>query len=146
MNKRSKGFTLLELMIVVVIVAILTAIAYPSYRDYIARGRRSDGQSALLDLASRMERYYSQQNTYQTATIGTGGANDVRATNTSPEGWYTLSISAQTASAFTLSATPLNAQATDDKVCQTLTLNSLGAKGITTGPGGVPTGPVTRCW
>jgi type IV pilus assembly protein PilE len=141
----SKGFSLIELMIVVVIVAILTTIAYPSYRDYITRGRRSDGQSALLDLASRMERYYSQQNTYQTATIG-AGATAVRSSNTSPEGWYTLSITAQTASTFTLRATPLNAQATDDLRCQSLTLNNLGVKGITAGPAGAPTGTVAQCW
>jgi type IV pilus assembly protein PilE len=145
-KRLNKGFTLIELMIVVVIVAILTTIAYPSYRDYITRGRRADGQAALLDLASRMERYYSQQNTYQTATIGTGTATDVRATNLSPDGWYTLSISAQTPSSYTLQAIPNNQQATDDRRCQTLTLNSLGVKGITASPGGTPTGPVARCW
>ncbi|MGQ3888979.1 type IV pilin protein [Legionella sp. CNM-1927-20] len=142
----NKGFTLIELMIVVVIVAILTMIAYPSYQDYITRSRRADGQAALLDLASRLERYYAQQNTYQTATIGTGNATDVRATNLSPEQWYTLSITAQTPSSYTLQAVPNNQQATNDTRCQTLTLNSLGVKGITAGPAGVPTGPASRCW
>ncbi|QRN04265.1 prepilin-type N-terminal cleavage/methylation domain-containing protein [Legionella sp. MW5194] len=142
----NKGFTLIELMIAVVVIAILTTIAYPSYLEYITRARRSDGQSALLDLASRMERFYSERNTYQTATIGTGAATDVRATNVSPDGWYTLSITAQTASAYTLQATPRNAQGTDDTRCQSLTINNLGAKGITNGPGGAPSGPVARCW
>ncbi|STX51876.1 Type-IV pilin [Legionella busanensis] len=142
----NRGFTLIELMIVVVIVAILAVIAYPSYQDYITRGRRADGQAALLDLASRMERYYTQQNTYQTATIGTGNATDVRGTNLSPDQWYTLSITAQTPSTYTLQATPRNQQATNDTRCQTLTLNSLGVKGIGTGPGGAPTGPVSKCW
>lgn len=142
----NKGFTLIELMIVVVVIAILTTIAYPSYLEYITRARRSDGQAALLDLASRMEKYYSEQNTYQTATIATGGATDIRATNTSPDGWYTLSIPAQTATTYTLQATPLNSQGTSDLRCQSLTINSLGAKGIGDGPGGTPTGPVNRCW
>lgn len=141
-----KGFTLIELMITVVVIAILVTIAYPSYREYIARSRRADGQSALLDLASRMERYYSDRNTYQTATIGTGAATDVRATNLSPESWYTLAITAQTASSYTLQATPRNAQGTTDTRCQSLTINNLGAKGIANGPAGTPTGPVDRCW
>ena len=143
---RNKGFSLIELMIVLVIIAILVTIAYPSYREHISRGRRSDGQSALLDLASRLERYYSQQNSYIGATVGTGGANDIRSSNTSPEGWYTLSITTQTASAFTIRATPRNAQSTDDRRCQTLTLTNLGVKGITAGPSGSPTGTVTQCW
>lgn len=142
----NKGFTLIELMIAVVVIAILTTIAYPSYLEYITRARRSDGQSALLDLASRMERFYSERNTYQTATIGTGAATDIRATNVSPDGWYTLSITAQNGSSYTLQATPRNGQATDDTRCQSLTLNNLGAKGIANGPGGAPTGPVARCW
>ena len=147
MRKRlNKGFSLIEMMIVLVIFAILVTIAYPSYQDYVSRGRRSDGQAALLDLASRMERYYAQQNTYQTATIGTGAATDVRGSNLSPEGWYTLSISAQTASSYTLQAVPNNQQATTDKRCQTLTINNLGVKGITAGPAGTPTGTVANCW
>ena len=142
----NKGFSLIELMIVMAIVVIITSIAYPNYRDYITRGRRTDGQSALLDLAGRMERYYSEQNTYQTATIGTGAATDVRTTNISPETWYTLSITAQTASSFTLQATPRNAQANADLLCQSLTLNNIGAKGITNGPAGAPTSTATQCW
>jgi len=141
-----KGFTLIELLIAIIIIGILAGIAYPSYLDYITRSRRSDGQAALLDLASRMERFYSERNTYQTATIATGGNTDIRSTNVSPEGWYTLSIAAQNASSYTLQATPRNAQGTDDKRCQSLTVNNLGAKGITNGPYGAPTGPTSRCW
>lgn len=145
MDKR-KGFTLIELLIVVAVVGILAGIAYPSWRDYIARGRRTDGKSALLDLANRMERYYSQQNTYLGATLGSGGASDVRSSNLSPEGWYTLSLTNLSASTYTLNATPRNAQATDDSLCQTLTLTNLGIKGIANGPGGTPSGSVTQCW
>lgn len=141
-----KGFTLIELMIVIVIVSILVSIAYPSYRDYVTRGRRSDAKMALLDLASRMERYYSEQNSYLGATIASGGANDVRSTNTSPEGWYRLAITAVTSSSYTLTATPLSSQATDDKRCQTFTYNSLGQKGVTTGPAGAPTDTAAKCW
>ncbi len=143
---KNKGFTLIELLMVLVIIGILISIAYPSYRDYITRARRSDGQAALLDLASRMERYYSEENTYATATIGTGNATDVASSNQSPEGWYTLVISSATANSYTLQAIPQNAQATADTRCQTLTLNSQGVKGITAGPSGTPTGTATDCW
>jgi len=141
-----RGFTLIELMIVVVIVGILVAIAYPSYTNHIARARRADGQSSLMDLASRLERYYSENNTYQTATIGGGGATEVLPSATSADGWYQLAITNQTAGSYAISATPLNAQATYDTRCQTLTYTSLGVKGITAGPSGAPTGVVTDCW
>jgi type IV pilus assembly protein PilE len=142
----SKGFTLMELLIAMLIVGILTAIAYPSYTDYVTRARRGDGQAALLNLATRMERFYSENSTYQTATIGTGTNTDVLSISTSPEGWYSLSITGASASGYTLRATPLNSQATTDTRCQSLTINNLGAKGITTGPAGVPTGSLSRCW
>jgi len=141
-----KGFTLMELMITLVIVGILTTIAVPSYKDYIMRARRSDGKSALMDLASQMERFYSERNTYVGATIGGGGANEVRSSPTSTDGWYTLAITTQTASNFTIQASPNNAQATADTTCQTLTMTNLGVKGIAAGSGGTPSGPVTKCW
>lgn len=140
-----KGFSLIELLIVMVIAGILVSIAYPSYREYITRARRSDGQAALLDLASRMERYYSEENTYETATVGTGNPTDIIASNLSPEGWYTLVINA-TAHSYNLQAIPRNAQATSDTRCQTLTLNNLGLKGIASGPAGAPSGTVAQCW
>jgi len=141
-----KGFSLVELLVVLVIVGILASIAYPSYRDYITRARRSDGQASLLDLANRMERYYSEQNTYQTATIGTGNATDIIASNQTPEGWYTLSITAANGSSYTLQATPNGVQGTSDTICQSLTINNIGVKGVATGPAGAPTGTAATCW
>ena len=142
----NKGYTLIELLVVLLIVGILTAIAYPGYKEYITRAHRSDGQAALLDLAGRMERYYSEHNTYQTATIGAGGNTDLLTSAVTPERWYTLSITNATNSSFTLRATPTGTQATNDTRCQTLTLNNLGAKGVTAGPAGVPTGTPAECW
>lgn len=146
-SMKSKGFTLIELMIVVAIIGIIASIAYPSYRNHIASARRTDGQAALMDLASRMERFYSEQQSYLNATVGSGNtATDVISSKTSPQGWYNLSISAQTASSYTLQAIPQSSQATADTLCQTLTLNNLGAKGMIAGPAGAPTGQVTDCW
>ena len=138
---QKKGFTLIEVMMVVLIVSILAMIAYPSYQQYVTRARRSDGQHALLDLAARMERYYSQQNTYVGATLGAGANSDVLAGNQSPEGWYILSIQAQSAGAYTLLATPQGAQATTDTQCVNLSINSIGQKGFSGA-----TGNLQQCW
>ena len=62
--KRSRGFTLIELMIVVAVVGILAAIAYPSYTDSIVKGRRAQGRTALAELMQQQERYMTQNNTY----------------------------------------------------------------------------------
>lgn len=83
---RNRGVTLIELMIVVVIVGILTAIAYPSYTQYVLRAKRSEAKALLADVASRMERYYFDNNTYTTdlTQVGYNVANPPSA-----EGHYT---------------------------------------------------------
>lgn len=126
--RTSRGFTLMELMIAVVIVGILAAIAYPSYTDHMMKTRRSDGQSALMNLSSFLESYYTDNNTYTGATLAGLGL-----TATSPSGYYTISISAIAATSYTLRATPTGAQATD--TCGALTLTNTNVKG-----------PSTSCW
>ncbi len=146
-HTRSRGFTLIELMIVLVIVAILTAIAYPSYTQHVVKTRRADGQSALMHAYALMERYYAENNTFATATINTGtAATDIisggptNGQEPSPEGFYNISIQAQNANSFTLQAVPTGTQATEDDTCATLTINSLGEKGQT------GSGDVGDCW
>ena len=70
--KRTGGFTLLEVMIVVVIVGILAAIALPSYSNYVKRTNRSQAKQFLQDIANREEQYRLDQRAY-TATLGSGG-------------------------------------------------------------------------
>lgn len=141
-----RGYTLIEIIIVLAIVGILASIAYPSYQDYLTRSRRSDGQSALLDLANRMERYYSKHQSYQLAAIGSGGEHDVLGRSITPGNAYTLEIIHATENTYLLQATPIGAQAKADTRCQTLTFNYLGIKGITSGPAGVPMGSIEQCW
>lgn len=70
-----QGFTLIEMMIVVAIIGILAAVAYPSYAEHVKRGNRSEGQALLSDIAAAQERYYSQNNRYITATGEIGRAH-----------------------------------------------------------------------
>lgn len=116
---RSKGFTLIELMIVVAIIGILAAIAYPSYQDHVRKTRRSDAQGALMGLANAMERHYTANNTYAGAAAGGNdtGAPAIYADESPLDGgtkFYDLAIVAPTsATSYTIRATPKNGQAGD---------------------------------
>lgn len=140
------GFSFIELLFVMFIISIISLIAYPNFNNYIIRAHRSDGQTALLDLSIRMENYYAENNSYKKATIGEGNGHDILASNISPEGFYILSITNATDSTYDLKATPIMSQATGDKLCQSLTISSLGNKNITTGPLNRPTGTSADCW
>lgn len=96
------------------------------------RTHRVEGQTALLDLAHRMEQYFAEQNTYQTATIAQNKSSDILSTYNSPNGWYLLSIVEATPTAYTLQATLQKSQAMQDPDCATLTFNHLGQKGSST--------------
>ena len=110
-----KGFSLIELMIVVAIVGIIAAIAYPSYQGVIADGYRSTGQADLLGLASAMERHHSGSFSYEGAANGGSntGAPAIFATH-SPSSEpianrrYNLTIQAASATGFELRATPVS--------------------------------------
>ena len=86
------GFTLIELMIVVAIVGILAAIAYPSYTEQVRQSRRSDCEGALTGLASAMERYFTVNNTYVGAAVGAGGIFPNQCPIDGNTAYYTLQI------------------------------------------------------
>lgn len=112
-NTKSKslndGFTLLELMIVVVIIGIIAAIAYPSYRNYVTQTRRSDAQIALTEVANREEQYFIQCNAY-TSTLSGGNISACTGLNystLSPESDYLLSVAlAASSTQYTATADP----------------------------------------
>ena len=113
MLKRQRGFTLIELMITVAVIAILAAIAYPSYQDSIRKSRRTDAKNALTQAAANMERYYTEKNTYAMPAI-CGGTPAIcpgscsAGVCTSTEGNYLIVLKpAPTAIAFTIVANPV---------------------------------------
>lgn len=144
---REAGFTLIELMAAIVIGALLMAIAVPSYTSQVRKSRRTDAKSALMDMATREERYLSLNNAYTNASAnlgyGPGGFPQ-----TVGSGYYTISVapptaaSAGVAAAFTATATPIGAQ-TKDTQCQSFSIDSTG-KQLATDSGGNDT--TTTCW
>jgi type IV pilus assembly protein PilE len=134
MRKYMKGVTLMELMIVVVIISILTAIAYPSYRQYVARAKRNEAKAGLLQIATLQERFYLQNNTYTTDLTNLGFT--VAANAPSDTGTYVFNV--PTANANTFNAVAAY-QKTDGELakCATLTIDGRQAKGST---------PYNDCW
>jgi type IV pilus assembly protein PilE len=127
MIKRSKGMTLIELMITVAVVGILATIAYPSYQNQIRRSNRSDAITALTAMANAQERFYLANNTYATTTPPLGFP---AAPGNSQRGFYTLTVaSPDFTTRFTVTAAAVaGGPQAGDTACTPLTLNSTGIK------------------
>ena len=158
-NPGTPGFTLIELMIVVVIIGVLAMIAYPSYQNWTAQARRSDAYTSLSQLANDLEKFYSECSAYTTnitsanrsctapagpppGSLGKGATG-----NLSPNQSYQLTIATAgagvPAGGYLITATARGQQATKDATCTTFTLDNTGVKGAKDGGGTVTT---NLCW
>jgi type IV pilus assembly protein PilE len=124
---QSKGFTLIELVIVVAIIAVLSAIAIPAYRQYVLRSNRTSATRALQDMATREENYYFTNNAYTNSTTNLGLTSAV-----TPDGYYTLSIPSASSTDYTLLATPTpGSPQTQDVKCLNFQLQRNGTETAT---------------
>jgi type IV pilus assembly protein PilE len=145
---REAGFTLIELMVTIVIGAILVTIAVPSYTSQVRKSRRTDAKTALLDLATREERYSSLNNAYTnvSASLGYGTGGFPQSVGS---GYYNIGTTftitpaaPQVAAAFTVTATPIGPQ-TKDTQCQIFSIDQTGKQHATDSGGNDTT---TICW
>lgn len=130
-RRLARGFSLIELMVVVVVIAILAAVAYPNYRDSTLKSRRGQAKADLVELAQILERRHTVQNSYAGAVPTLSDSSALR--------YYTFTPTslAAGAQAFTLTATPTGGQTAD--ACGTLTLTNTGQKGQSSGT-------AAECW
>lgn len=133
-NRAQAGFSLTELLIVIIIVGILAAIGLPAYQDYSRASKRSDAQQALSRMAQLQERYFTDNNRYA------GNATALGYASNAPEstGGYWALTAAGDSTKYTVTAAPTNGHS--DPECLTITLDSTGKRGST------GTGSGNDCW
>lgn len=141
-NAQQQGFTLIELMVVVAIIGILTAIAYPSYMDSVMKSRRGAAKACLSEYAHFMERFYTTNLAYDKDQANVNIVIPSLACTT--EGrineYYTFAVTNLARSTFTATATPIGAQLASDTKCGTLSLTHDGQRKVSV------TGNAATCW
>lgn len=136
--KKQKGFTLIEVMIVVVIVAILAAVAIPSYQDSVRKTRRADAKEALTRIAALQERFFFTNNRYgDLKDLGLTATDGYNVQIDSQEGYYQIRVIDCGTTCFQLQATPkASGPQAQDTGCAQFTLNHVGQK----------TATADKCW
>nr|WP_288256249.1 type IV pilin protein [uncultured Pseudomonas sp.] len=146
LSRKTSGFTLIEVMIVVAIVGILAAVAYPSYQEHVRKTKRADAQAALMELSQFMERFYTANGRYLTSANAAPALPFDAAPKDGGSKSYDLAFAESedpdapnpSANSYILEAVPTGSMA-DDK-CGTLTLSNTGAKGQAAGA------TLADCW
>jgi type IV pilus assembly protein PilE len=162
---RIAGFTLVELMIVVLVAAILFSIAVPTYQSQVRKSRRTDAKTALLDLAAREEKYLSLNNAYTATATNLGYTSFPQVVG---GGYYTINVCVSTPGnagtmsasvvacpgaatttavpAYIVSATPVAGMSqANDSSCQYFAVDSTGAQYASSSTG-IGTNTVSTCW
>ena len=145
-RRRQFGITLIELMVVVAIIAIISAFAYPSYQRYVIKAKRTVAQNALLQIADRQQQFFMDNKRFTADLTDLGFLADPHVVdddgNTTVAGdaqaVYSLSLSNVTATTWTITAAPLNGQLTRDTYCGSLSITQAGTKG--------KSGASDNCW
>lgn len=151
-----RGFTLVELMIVVVILAIIVAIAVPSYRNFVLRSHRTDATAALLKVRTHQERFFLQNNRYAAAAqlstappAGLGFPLDTGGNPTTEHGYFRLAMTVpdpgNPGPSFLVTAQASGGQLDDDD-CRTLSINDRGVRGATNAGGTTNPAIIDNCW
>lgn len=130
--KSHSGVTLIELMVVVAIVGILAAIAYPSYQDYVRRSKRADAQAIMTEDAQLLERYFTTNGTYVGAVLPFAQSPKNGTAD------YNITPPVLTATAYTIQAAPTGTFT--DPQCGTLTVDQAGARTSSV------SGSLANCW
>ncbi|MGD8938323.1 MAG: type IV pilin protein [Gammaproteobacteria bacterium] len=125
MQGGNRGFTLIELMVVVAILAILAAIAIPNYNNHVRKSRRADAKVALAQTAQRLERCFVDNNTF---VYDAANAPSCPQSHTTSNGYYTITVNA-TVTGYTITAQPTSkGNQVSDTQCNQIILASNGAK------------------
>lgn len=135
----NRGFTLIELLVTMVIVAILAAVAVPSYLDSVRKGRRAEGRSAALLAAQAQERFFTSNNRY-TTDLTVAGYKAYSGSDLAHSA-YTLTVAAGGSGSINTSFVVSAAPVASDAKCGTLVLDSYGNKTVSGG-----TGTPADCW
>lgn len=134
-----QGFTLIELMVVVVVIAVLVAVGIPGYQAYLARGRHSEAVTTLLNLAQAQERFMLVHGVYAASLEGSMADGEGLDWNDERARHYQVMLNRANEVTYTLTAQPQGTQAANT-LCASFTLTHTGQKGIT------GTGSVDDCW